>query len=170
MKYRVFDIDNKAEYTKEMSFDELKDYFEPDVEIFGEEMHDKWEEVNDVDDLREYLEYKADGMRFEDGIEVIPDDMDILLEDNCTNAEAKKSEEESLLNTKSKEDEEISNKIEIVKYIVSVKLDEKKKREDAKKNAEMRQRLLEIKAKRQDAALENMSDEELDKTLAELSE
>ena len=83
------------------------------------------------------------------------------------NAEAKKSEEESLLNTKSKEDEEISNKIEIVKYIV--KLDEKKKREDAKKNAEMRQRLLEIKAKRQDAALENMSDEDLDKALAELS-
>ena len=86
------------------------------------------------------------------------------------NAEAKKSEEESLLNTKSKEDEEISNKIEIVKYIVSVKLDEKKKREDAKKNAEMRQRLLEIKAKRQDAALENMSHEDLDKALAELSE
>ena len=86
------------------------------------------------------------------------------------NSEVKKSEEESLLNTKSKEDEEISNKIEIVKYIVSMKLDEKKKREDAKKNAEMRQRLLEIKAKRQDAALENMSDEELDKALAELSE
>ena len=86
------------------------------------------------------------------------------------NAEAKKSEEESLLNTKSKEDEEISNKIEIVKYIVSVKLDEKKKREDANKNAEMRQRLLEIKAKRQDAALENMSDEDLDKALAELGE
>ena len=86
------------------------------------------------------------------------------------NAEAKKSEEESLLNTKSKEDEEISNKIEIVKYIVSVKLDEKKKREDAKKNTEMRQRLLEIKAKRQDAEFENMSDEDLDKALAELSE
>lgn len=84
------------------------------------------------------------------------------------NAEVKKSEEESLLNTKSKEDEEISNKIEIVKYIVGVKLDEKKKREDAKKNAEMRQRLLEIKAKRQDAALENMSDEDLEKALAEL--
>ena len=86
------------------------------------------------------------------------------------NAEAKNSEEESLLNTKSREDEEISNKIEIVKYIVGVKLDEKKKREDAKRNAEMRQRLLEIKAKRQDAALENMSDEDLDKALAELGE
>lgn len=84
------------------------------------------------------------------------------------NAEIKKSEEESLLNTKSTEDEEISNKIDIVKYIVSVKLAEKKAREDDKKNAEMRQRLLEIKAKREDAALENLSDEELDKALAEL--
>ena len=86
------------------------------------------------------------------------------------NAEAKKHAEESLLNVKSKEDEEISNKIRIIKYIVSVKLAEKKAREDAKKNAEMKQRLLEIKAKRQDAALENMSDEELDKALAELGE
>lgn len=33
---------------------------------------------------------KADGMRIEDEIEVIPDDIDILLEDNCTKAEAKK--------------------------------------------------------------------------------
>ena len=86
------------------------------------------------------------------------------------NAEAKKHEEESLLNAKSKEDEEISNKIWIIKYIVSVKLAEKKAREDAKKKAEMKQRLLEIKAKRQNAALENMSDEELDKALAELGE
>ena len=84
------------------------------------------------------------------------------------NAESKKSQEESLLVTKTKEDEEISNKIGIVKYIVGVKLAEKKAREDAKKNAEKRQRLLEIKAKRQDAALENMSDEELNKALAEL--
>ena len=86
------------------------------------------------------------------------------------NAEVKKFEEESLLHTKSKEDEEISNKIEIVKYIVNVKLNEKKKRENDKKNAETRQKLLEIKAKRQNAALENMSDEELDKTLAELEQ
>lgn len=84
------------------------------------------------------------------------------------NVEAKKSEEESLLETKSKENEELSNKIEIVKYIVNIKLEEKKTRENARKNAEMKQRLLEIKAKRQDAALENMSDEDLDKMLAEL--
>ena len=85
------------------------------------------------------------------------------------NAEAKKSEEESLLETKSKENEELSNKIEIVKYIVNIKLEEKKARENARKSAEMKQRLLEIKAKRQDAALENMSDEDLDKMLAELN-
>lgn len=84
------------------------------------------------------------------------------------NAEVKKSEEESLLNTKSKEDEELSNKIEIVKYIVGVKLAEKKAKEDEKKNHEMKQRLLEIKAKRQDAALENLSDEDLDRAIAEL--
>ena len=85
------------------------------------------------------------------------------------NAEAKKSEEESLIETKSKENEELSNKIEIVKYIVNIKLEEKKTRENARKNTEMKQRLLEIKAKRQDAALENMSDEDLDKMLAELN-
>lgn len=84
------------------------------------------------------------------------------------NAEVKKSEEESLLNTKSKEDEELSNKIEIVKCIVGVKLAEKEAKEDEKKNREMKQRLLAIKAKRQNEALENLSDEDLDRAIAEL--
>jgi hypothetical protein len=84
------------------------------------------------------------------------------------NAEVKKSEEESLLNTKSKEDEELSNKIKIVKYIVGVKLAEKEAKEDEKKNREMKQRLLAIKAKRQNEALENLSDEDLDRAIAEL--
>lgn len=84
------------------------------------------------------------------------------------NAEVKKFEEESLLNTKSKEDEELSNKIEIVKYIVGVKLAEKEAKEDEKKNREMKQRLLAIKAKRQNEALENLSDEDLDRAIAEL--
>lgn len=86
------------------------------------------------------------------------------------NAEVKKSAEESLLSGKTKEDEELSNKIEIVKHIVTVKLAEKEARENAKKNKEMKQRLLEIRAKRQDEALENLSDEALDKMIAELGE
>jgi adenine-specific DNA methylase len=85
------------------------------------------------------------------------------------NAEVKKSEEESLLNAKTKEDEELTNKIEIIKYIVNKKLAEKEARENEKKNKEKRQRILEIKAKRQDEALENMSDEDLDKLLADLN-
>ena len=85
------------------------------------------------------------------------------------NAEVKKSEEESLLNAKTKEDEELTNKIEIIKYIVNKKLAEKEAREKGKKNKEKRQRILEIKAKRQDEALENMSDEDLDKLLADLN-
>ena len=85
------------------------------------------------------------------------------------NAEVKKSEEESLLNAKTKEDEELTNKIDIIKYIVSKKLAEKEARENEKKNKEKRQRILEIKAKRRDEALENMSDEDLDKLLADLN-
>ena len=81
------------------------------------------------------------------------------------NADYKKSEEESLLSVQTKESEELSEKIEIVKYIVNEKLAEKKAKEDAKKNREMKQRLLEIKAKRQDAALEGLSDAELDKMI-----
>lgn len=81
------------------------------------------------------------------------------------NADYKKSEEESLLSAQTKESEELSEKIEIVKYIVNEKLAEKKAKEDAKKNREMKQRLLEIKAKRQDAALEGLSDAELDKMI-----
>mgnify|MGYP007106423175 FL=1 len=86
------------------------------------------------------------------------------------NADYKKSEEESLLSTQTKESEELSEKIEIVKYIVNEKLTEKKAREDAKKNREMKQRLLEIKAKRQDAALEGLSDAELDKMIQAMEE
>lgn len=81
------------------------------------------------------------------------------------NADYKKSEEESLLSAQTKESEELSEKIELVKYIVNEKLAEKKAKEDAKKNREMKQRLLEIKAKRQDAALEGLSDAELDKMI-----
>ena len=44
------------------------------------------------------------------------------------NAEVKKSEEESLLNAKTKEDEELTNKIEIIKYIVNKKLAEKEEK------------------------------------------
>lgn len=86
------------------------------------------------------------------------------------NAEKKRTQEESLLDTKSHEDEILLTKIEIVKHIVSVKLAEIEKAKNEKAKAELKQKIMEIKAKRQDAAFENMSDEDLDKALTELSE
>ena len=82
--------------------------------------------------------------------------------------EEKKADEDSLLTTQSKEDISLNVKIEIVKAIVIKKLAEIEAREKAKENKKKRERLLEIKAQRENAALENMSDEELDKALAEL--
>lgn len=84
------------------------------------------------------------------------------------NAEAKRASEESLLKLKAKEDEELSDKIAIVRYIVSVKLEEQKIREKEKANKETKQKLLAIKARREEAALENISDEQLNKMINEL--
>ena len=84
------------------------------------------------------------------------------------NTELKKSEEESLLNKKSKEDEVLNNKIELIRYIVRVKLDEASAREIASANAMKKNKILEIMAVKQDQALHNASMEELQKMLSEL--
>ena len=84
------------------------------------------------------------------------------------NAEVKKASEESLLEPKTKEDEELTDKIAIIRHIVSVKLEEQKIRENEKANREKKQKLLAIKARREEAALENISDEQLNKMINEL--
>lgn len=86
------------------------------------------------------------------------------------NSQMKQVKEESLLSTKSKADETLELQIEIVKYIVSIKLAEKEAREKAAINKEMKQKIMQIKAERQDKALLEASDEELDKLLTELGE
>ena len=86
------------------------------------------------------------------------------------NSQMKQVKEESLLSTKSKADETLELQIEIVKYIVSVKLAEKEAREKAAADKEMKQKIMQIKAARQDKALLEASDEDLDKLLAELGE
>lgn len=84
------------------------------------------------------------------------------------NAKAKQAQEESLLESKTKEDEETAIKIQIVRHIVNVKQAEAVAREKAKENKEMKQRLLEIKAAREGKRLEGLSDDDLDKMIAEL--
>ena len=84
------------------------------------------------------------------------------------NSAVKAKSEESLLD-KSSEDEDLENKIDIIRYIVSVKLTEKKERESAAAKKELKQKLLEIKARREDAALESLTPEELERELAKLN-
>ena len=84
------------------------------------------------------------------------------------NSQRKEAQEESLLNTKSSEDERLETQIEIVKYIVGVKLDEQAARLKAAENKEKKQKIMALMAKKDDEALENMSKEELQKLLDEI--
>lgn len=84
------------------------------------------------------------------------------------NSQMKQIKEESLLSTKSKADETLELQIEIVKYIVSVKLAEKEAREKAAEKSVQRHKIMEIMAKKQDESLENASMEDLQKMLDEL--
>lgn len=83
------------------------------------------------------------------------------------NSEMRKTKEESLLSTKSKDDEVLELKIEIVKHIVAVKQEEKEVREKKFLDRERNQKIMSIIAAKQDEQLHNMSVEELQKLLVE---
>ena len=84
------------------------------------------------------------------------------------NRQAKANREESLLESKSKEDETLENQIAIVKHIVAMKQEEIAARADAKANKEKREKIMAILADKKDAALKEMSVDELEKMLAEM--
>lgn len=84
------------------------------------------------------------------------------------NGKVKVSQEESLLQTRSKESEELMLQIEIVKHIVSVKLTEAEARKNAEANRAKRQQILGILADKQESDLKNKTPEELQAMLAAL--
>ena len=84
------------------------------------------------------------------------------------NAQIKQTKEESLLSTKTKEDETLEMQIEIVEHVVSVKLTEKAARESALEKKEKKQKIMQIMAAKQDEALQNASMDDLQKMLNEL--
>lgn len=84
------------------------------------------------------------------------------------NAEKKTTEEDSLLGQRSKEEQELLTKIEIVKYIFAAKQAETEARKQKAVNDEKKRRIMELIAKKQDEALEEQSIDELEKMLAEL--
>lgn len=77
-------------------------------------------------------------------------------------SQEKKAQEESLLNTRTPEDEALATKIEIIKHIVNTKL------EEAKENHDQKQKILGILAEKQDADLRNKTPEELQAMLNQL--
>lgn len=81
------------------------------------------------------------------------------------NSQMKQANEESLEDTKTKEDKALEMQIEIVKYIHGVKKLEEKARLDAKAKAEKKQKLLGILASKQEESMLNMTEEQI---LAEL--
>lgn len=84
------------------------------------------------------------------------------------NAQQKRAQEDSLLDTKSEEDEELTAQIGIVRYIFTVKQEEKKAAETARERKAQKQKIMEILANKQDEALHGKSIEELEKMLDEL--
>ena len=84
------------------------------------------------------------------------------------NGQVKQAKEESLLDTKSDEDKILELKIEIVKYIVQVKLNEENARLKAKENKEQKQKLYSILATKQETELQNKSVEEIQRMIDEL--
>ena len=84
------------------------------------------------------------------------------------NSQIKQAKEESLLNTKTKEDEVLDMQIEIVKYIVQVKLEEANIKLQAKAKKEQKQKLMPILSEKQESELRGKSADEIQKMLEEL--
>ena len=95
------------------------------------------------------------------------EDLDAIFK--MLNRQKKTADEDSLLATKSAEDHDLANKIDIVRYIVSVKMAEAAERVSAAEKKAQRDKIMEIVAKKKDKALEDMGIEDLMKKLEELN-
>lgn len=84
------------------------------------------------------------------------------------NSQIKQVKEESLLGVKTKADKELEVKIEIVKYIVADKLEERAKALEAKEKRLQKAKILEILAEKQDESLQGKTEEELQQMLKDL--
>lgn len=86
------------------------------------------------------------------------------------NAQRKQVAEESLLAAKSREDEDLINKIEIVKHIVATKVAEKEARDAARARKEQKQKIMSIIDEKKDKALRDMTTEQLEALLHGMEE
>ena len=109
------------------------------------------------------------------GVATVEDLWDLGVRDLDTifktlNSQKKQNDEESLLTTKSKEDNILEAKIEIVKFIVGFKLAEAEQKRIRAENREKKNRIAEILADKQDEELRGKSTDELRKMLEALAD
>jgi hypothetical protein len=106
----------------------------------------------------------------EDLWDLTPDQLDTVYK--TLNKELSSIKEDGLIQTKSADEgvkaNDLKNKLEIVKYIFASKQQAAELARMAAENAMKRKRIMEILAKKQEAALENMSEDDLKAALAEL--
>lgn len=112
---------------------------------------------------RKYRFQLSGTLTVEDLWDLSPESLDKIFK--TLNSQLKKSEEESLLASRTKEDEDLLRKIEIVKHIVSVKLSEKEAAKAAKERREQKQKIMAILDEKKDQALHNMTAEQLEAML-----
>lgn len=107
------------------------------------------------------------------GVVSTEDLWDLTVEDLDTifktlNSQIKQVKEESLLSNRTKEDKILDTKIEIVKYIVSIKLAELELKLKEKENKAKKQKILSILSVKEDEEIQNKSVEELTAMLNDL--
>ena len=102
----------------------------------------------------------------EDLWDLTVEDLDTIFK--TLNSQIKQVKEESLLSNRTKEDKILDTKIEIVKYIVSVKLAELELKLKEKENKAKKQKILSILSVKQDEEIQNKSVDELTAMLNDL--
>lgn len=75
MKYRIIDLDQRDahEELRQYTFEQLKDFFKPGEEVVNDfpELLERWNAVEDLIDLNEFLTFEADGMEIRYRIECV---------------------------------------------------------------------------------------------------
>jgi len=105
----------------------------------------------------------------------VEDLWDLSVEDLDTiyknlNSQLKEIEEDSLLGTKSAQDKSLELKVDIIKYVVETKLEEKEKRKKQAEIARRKQKILEIMESKKEEQLKNKDLDELEEMLEGLEE
>lgn len=97
-----------------------------------------------------------------------PDKTDLDKVSQIVLEEGESSKRKSLVNSRSEKNDLVNLKIEILTFIIDVKTKEKEAKELETANKEKLEKLKAIREKKQDASLESLSLEDIDKQIADL--